>query len=300
MKKSGFSLIELLIAMAVGSIIMFAVYRTFDQTKKSAQRLDAILQKDNMIAPLYNQLEKDCTAIYVPLSAYPPKKEQQPAQQPPVKPAPAKPEEAPKLLEKIFYSTSKSSLLQELSFITTTSLLGYNETSPHLVRVTYAVKPEVENLYTLMRSESTQLAYKPEKESTVKSYEIVNNIKNISVKYYARPVSEKEEESEYKVFKEWSSEEQFKKIKRRIPDYIEFTIVWWDQALQKEYDFVIELPIIAQEKEEEKKAEKAQAPQPPPAGAKPPTTPPATPANKPGATNANPVLPLQQTGKLPS
>ncbi|MFA6066794.1 MAG: prepilin-type N-terminal cleavage/methylation domain-containing protein [Candidatus Babeliaceae bacterium] len=249
MNKRGFSLIELVIAMAVGSVILFAVYQTFNQIQKAALRLDAVLIKDTMIMPLYNQLEKDISAIYVPvpLPAGP-----APAQVAPVQASPAKPEEK-KELEKIFYTTSKDSGLQELTFITTTPLVGYDEVAPRLVRVTYALKQEPDNVYTLTRTESSQLAYKPEKATPTKSYDIAQGIKKITLTLYVFSEQKKDEKTEYKTVSEWSSEEQFKKIKKHVPDYISLTITWHDAVLRKERNFIIELPIIAQERIAEEK-----------------------------------------------
>ena len=238
MNHSGFSLLELVIALLISSMMALALYQTFHQTQKTVMHVDAFIQRNVFVTLLYNQLDKDISSIFVPHSAY---------SQESSKKSDKKNEEKASL-EKIIYAQSEQGHLKELSFITTSALIGYNEIAQRLIRVTYVLKSEANDLFTLMRTESTQLEYGPEKPLNVNSYVIAEHIKNFSITFYVS--SSQQEKSEYNKISEWSSGEQFKKMKRRVPDYIEISVVWYDTELKKDHSFNYIFPIIAQERKE--------------------------------------------------
>jgi len=252
---SGFSFIELVIAVSIAAIISIAAYRAFNQTTITMNRLEGIVDYDKALTRVYYQLEKDISAAWVPFTAYPQTDavDTNTSQQK-IKIEQTEPE---KTVEKVFYATQAKSMLQLLTCTTTTTLRGYNEQAPTIARVIYTLVPEKNSdTYTLTRQEYSTLEFEEfeKNKKTIQAFEIITNLKKLSATFIVLPVSEKEQEKkEFLTYTTWSSEEQFKKNKRRMPDYVELNGSWWDSHVKKERPFTFVFHIISKERPEEKK-----------------------------------------------
>ncbi len=263
--KPGFSLIELVIAAAVSSILALALYNAFSQTTQTVERIDRLINYDTQIPLIYNQLEKEISAAVVPGE---PEKKEKKTDQATVPAAPKldekKEEKKPEQLKKVFYSTHEKDLLKLLTFITTTPLNIYNTVSPRLVRIVYRLEQEKtpgEPSFRLLRQESNNLDYKifeGDEGKKIRSYEVVKGLKKFGITFLVLSGDQKEE-AELQKFKTWAEEQQ-KKTKRTFPDYIEIEGSLWNAQKTRDKSFKFIFPILGREPEpqEEKKESKAE------------------------------------------
>lgn len=205
--KAGFSLIELLVATMIASILGTLLFSAFYQINKFVPAIDSRTSIIEKAALINAQLEKDFAGIIVPSEFY----DRQPKEKPQAadskkddatkkeSEAKKKQEESDsdqktkKLLEKIFYSVNKSGMLDKLSFITTSSLQVYwgpksGSAKPRMVRVMYSLKENPESKdgkksYSLIRKESPKLEFEEIEKSL--EYVLADNIKSLAMDYTA-------------------------------------------------------------------------------------------------------------------
>lgn len=214
MNSKGFTIIELIIGIAISSIISIILFQSFSQTYKTINTIDNMIFMDRRISVLQNQLDKDTTAIFIPKQLNYEK------------------------LERYFYSQNNQKNLKEWTFITTNSLQIYQATSPRIVRVTYQLREnkKAQNEYLLFRKESTNLAYGAEKDAI--EYELVDFIKDFSLEFGYKQdlkINNKESKKELKILKDWTPKEpDLKKGETyKIPEIVIIKISLWDGALHK-------------------------------------------------------------------
>lgn len=214
MNLKGFTLIELIIGIAVSSIISIILFNSFSQTYKTVNTIDNLIFMDRRISVLQNQLEKDITGIFMPEQLNHEK------------------------VERYFYSTNNQGQIKEFTFITTNALQVYQSTSPRIVRVTYQLRENKQNKgsYSLFRKESTNIIYGAEKDAV--EYELTDFIKNLSIEFsYTEKPKDKDnkQRAETKVLKEWTPKEPDKKKGEtyKIPEYVTVKVTLFDGALQK-------------------------------------------------------------------
>lgn len=203
MTRTGFSLIELLVATFIASILGGLLFSAFYQINKFVPAIDnktAIIEKAALINA---QLEKDFAGITVPNEFYDRQPKLNDKQQPPAQNKDAKQDEKnnqsktdenkKKPLEKIFYSVNKNGMLDTLSFLTTSSLQVYwgqksGSAKPRIVRVVYALKEnkagkEGKKSYSLVRKESSNLEFDAIEKAT--EYVLADNVKLLTMDYTA-------------------------------------------------------------------------------------------------------------------
>lgn len=243
MNNKGFTLIELVIGIAIASIISIILFQSFSQTSKTINTIDNMIFMDRRISVLQNQLDKDITAIFIPEQLNHEK------------------------LERYFYSQNNQKQLKEFTFITTNALQVYQSASPRIVRVTYQLRENKKdsNEYSLFRKESTNLVFGVEKDAI--EYELTDYIKDFSVEFGTKESvkgkSQQKETPEIKILKEWVPKEP--DLKRgetyKIPNFVLVKVSLWDGALHKtsqdfEFRYNIYSPQELKPKQPEKKAEK--------------------------------------------
>lgn len=215
MKKNtaGFSLIELLVASLIASILGTLLFTAFYQINRFVPVIDSRTTIIEKAALLNAQLEKDFAGIIVPNEFYdrqPKTKEKAPAADADAKKdSESKKKEAEqknkkqeeadseqkkkKPLEKIFYSVNKSGMLDKLSFLTTSSLQVYwgpksGTAKPRMVRVLYILKEnptkkDGKKSYSLIRKESPKLEFEEIEKGL--EYVLIDNIKSLTMDYTA-------------------------------------------------------------------------------------------------------------------
>lgn len=293
--STGFSLIELLVATMIASILMMLLFTAFYQINRFVPVIDnrtTIIEK----AALVNaQLEKDFAGIIVPNEFYdrqPKSKEKAPAETDAKKDDASKKEadekkkkqdaadqeadadqKKKKPLEKIFYSVNKSGMLDQLSFITTSSLQVYwgpksGTAKPRMVRVLYKLKEnpakkDGKKSYSLIRKESSKLEFDEVEKSL--EYVLTDDIKSLTMDYTAvliepekkpspqagaqKPAQETKPELEIKQLAEWdqktqkgasdeASKDQNQKQMPLVPQVISVDLSLWDNAKKRSTPFV--------------------------------------------------------------
>ncbi len=195
-------------------------------------------------------------------------------------------------LEKLFYSTNKGGMLDQLTFITTNPLQIYwgaksGSAKPRVIRVRYLLKEEKPTpknpakSYALIRQESAKLDINAlDNKETAKEYEMVRGIKSLSVEYTAVLQEQKEQETpkpgatqpeaakkeaaqkkeskkkEIKKVAEWlekkEGEDESKQRLPVVPQLVEFTVALWDLPKKKSRSFSLKIPIRSEIEAERK------------------------------------------------
>jgi len=287
--KPGFTLLELLIAFAIGSFVLTAIFTIFYQTSRVLRMVNKIENEDARFYILQYQFERDLSGAFVPLRLKEKKPDEKQSKKKPLedgKKAKKEFEEVP--LEKAFSSTNKGGNLQELTFISSNPLPTYKKIGPRIVRVVYRLVEDKESavpgkkVFKLLRQEGQKFdlaKYKPGVKGAPLEYTLAKNIKNLNVEYMAAVEKEVgkngKTEIEYKTFKQWN-DEAIKKAKKEKPDLCTFKVSLWDSLKKSSSDFecTVYIPYSEPEKEQgqdkQKQAnDKQDQPQQPGKGKKP-------------------------------
>lgn len=182
MKSPGFSMLEIIIVMAVSTIIMTCLFEIYNQTSRNMQRVQRFVFQDSQIITLQSRFEKDVaglTSIWFKQAEL----ENLQAQQ----------EKKPvskefKKRSFYFYSVNKGEQLDLLTFLTTNPLQSYEKITDRFVRVVYALQPDPahENLFRLMRKEISPATELIDEKSLQpgKFYELITGIKSLELSYH--------------------------------------------------------------------------------------------------------------------
>jgi len=266
MKKHGFTLLELLIATLLASIVAGILFAALYQVNRFVPLIDSMTGVAERAALLNAQLERDLSGATVPLEFYTrqPKKEEpkQPGQaekkeqdeqkqnaqkkEKEAKSASAQQEEPKKPLEKVFYGVNKDGMLHQLSFITTNPLQVYwseksGSARPRMARVLYTLKPEpatkknAKKSYVLVRQESANLEFDAiASGQSAKEMVVIDSIKSCTVEYTSilveEPQSDEQEEEEKETGKKEQKEQQATGKKRSVKKNLD----WLDKKEESE------------------------------------------------------------------
>ncbi len=259
--KAGFTLIELIASLALTGMLMSLLFSSFFLTNRSISIAEPLIEADVRCALIHNQLVKELEGVFIPVQAELKKTGSSVV-------ASSLEKNQPKPLDKIFYSTNKNNRLEILSFITNNPLkIYYDEKSgtpkPAVVRVVYRLIETKDKNYTLLRQESSTLefeAFEVKASKPIRSYEVANNIKNITMEYAFGKKSDAKKESidqtasgggEIVRTSEWHFDEWRKKDPKtsmpRVPQFVTMKMVLWDAQLVHEniFDIMIEIPTFS-------------------------------------------------------
>lgn len=215
----GFSLIEVMLALAIGSILSGIMYMCLFQSQRVANSIENITNIQMRALIARRQLVRDISGAFIPTHILEPKKEQKKesgAQQSNAKKENGTKKEEPKakdeqgekdknikeVLGKAFDGTADDTQFKQLLFITNNPLEIYwsNKAGRPKFRaekVTYTLEQEKKDVipsYRLMRTTTYPKGGK-EKEVT-QTYELVSGIKKMTLQYIA--VIEEQETEEKK------------------------------------------------------------------------------------------------------
>jgi len=218
MKQSGFSLIEIIIALLISSFVAMMLYQSFNQTRRVVTRITGLMHATSDILPLFTQLEKDLSGAVAPLvhaqkqTAETGKTEQQSAVDKNVRAAEEKTKkneadkesESAKKEKHIFKVVLKDNKFESMSFITTNALTVVDESTTHFVRVTYRLVPQANTdqsnetkLFRLLREE---VAYEgpasgdqtDKKKKQGRPFELARNLTECTVSLQAYKIDKPE------------------------------------------------------------------------------------------------------------
>ncbi len=277
--KKGFTLIELVLAIFLASLISLSLFQLLNQVGRAVKRIVNIIEVDTPLTGFYNQVEKDVTGMFAPFSSIEAfaKKDKTASQEKERKKIPFAPKKEEKAeavsrpIEHVFELDVKNETFF-WSFITTGGIQVLDASGtitpvPFVRRVAYVLEPDPQRdrQYRLMyRFSGTQLELSSFKDSGFKpSYELINGIKQLTIELSLLEVAEKEaktsgkeKEGEEKksvqtvvashtiTVKEWRSDEIWSKYKTLIPAYVKLSGVRADPS-GAEYPFVIVSKVYA-------------------------------------------------------
>ncbi|MFC1843131.1 type II secretion system protein J [Candidatus Dependentiae bacterium] len=207
--KSGYILLELLIASAISAFVLGALFTSFNQANMALQTMDTISSIDMRILLLNNQLEKDISGAFVPFerkkqpldttSKKTSTKDDKGKQKSSTDKAKSdKPKEKFKdvPLKKGFLSKNKGENIELLTFITTNPIKAFAnqkegiKAKPRIARVKYTLVPEKERArgkqkrsFKLLRQEDFSIGFADFEKKKPRSYVLIKNIKKMSVLY---------------------------------------------------------------------------------------------------------------------
>lgn len=288
MKSVGFTLLELVISIAVAGILMVSLSLFLSQTSSYQNFVEDRATVYTRASVLLHQLEKDVAGAHVPIEniLYEKQKKEAQQQKQDAKGAPKKvieaastknkeaakekeggqeKEEAVKPIARVFYATHKNKNISQLTFITNNPLSIYWSSAvgapkPKIARVFYQLVPEFENpqSFTLMRQEGTNLdakSYETKDPKMAQGFAIVQGIKSFSMRFVVLedPKNKKEEEKDQKTNKiepvpKKASAKSSAPQEPQLPKVTEYTEWNW--------------PLLEGVKKEQKDEEKANIPFP--------------------------------------
>lgn len=309
MNKPGFTLVEILLASAIAAVLSGLLFTVVSQLNRSIPTIDRRADTYEKASMVNAQLERDLSGVSAPNEFYARQKlgakdkpqeqsssEQKKGEEQKKSAEDKKAKEtaessstdeaAKKPLEKIFYSTNKDGMFEQVSFITTNPLQIYwggkaGSAKPRVARVLYKLQEEknlrknAKKSYRLVRQESPMLDWDQFKSNeAIKEYTLADNIRSMQVEYSAvlLPQEKGKEEKpvetdkakgpakkEIEKKKDWSGkvEDDTQKDKPKrlplAPQLAQFDIVFWDEKQQRStpFSFTIRIPAELEEKRTE-------------------------------------------------
>lgn len=249
--KPGMTLLELVLVIAISSLLSMALYNSFFITGKIAQRSESRMDFDVRSATLYTVINRDMQSIVIPRSF------DEPAKKEAAPPAPQKEQKNNKELKDLFTLKRLADGKQIISFISTHYFFTeFHQDQvllrPRIGRVVYHFELDVEHegSYILFRQEAPNLslkAFEKTAQKPIQTFEVVRGIKawKVQSRY---PVEFKTppkvgQKREYKTVDGWPID----KLKNapRIPQFITITIELWHDDYQTFETFEMPLEIVS-------------------------------------------------------
>jgi prepilin-type N-terminal cleavage/methylation domain-containing protein len=259
--KQGFSLLELVVGIAISAIVTTLLYSIFSTIIQWSDYGAVTIDTDIRTAVFLHQFQKDVTGMFLPVQAIAENKAEQEDSK--------EKKDKPKLLERACYSENKGSILSLFTFIsnnpTRLSTTGQSSSSdkksiagyPYISRITYTVEQMAKgkDSYTIKRQESPQLEVptdQAKQKDTIRGYEIIDNVKAISLSFM-RPKSTSEpkktepntqkknptESVEYESFSTWPPP---KETMIDLPHMISMNLTIWNEQQNTERSVLVHIP----------------------------------------------------------
>jgi|GEM_PF-1695938 len=281
--KHGFTLIEVLIAILIASIISGILFTVWFQINRGVGTVQTFIDLYAKEAMIQQNLERDFAGAFYPVPlAQPPKGERKETEQKKESQQKKSEKESTESekdssVSKAFYATKQGDQLGVITCITNNPAQVYwsdtaGEGKPRIVRVVYRLVPQENKTgqptYKLMRQESMNLnfdAFQEGSEQSIRSFEVVNDIKSLQIQYTGLVITleEKEGKTEPKRTLEmvdiWDSDKRVEKALRQaqdekskeeqnvyraeIPSIITFKFTLLNETKKRERSFSIMVPV---------------------------------------------------------
>ncbi|MCL4361677.1 prepilin-type N-terminal cleavage/methylation domain-containing protein [Candidatus Dependentiae bacterium] len=257
--KSGFTLIELVVAISIGSILSLVLYRSLSDATTVSLRITSITDTDNQIALLYNQIDKDISTAFLPEQIFQTELKQTETPKTDQKTTTTGQEMKQFKIEKPFYAEIENENLKVISIINTNPLRGFDEVVPLIVQVAYRLVQDKESpgSFKLYRQQTSKIGTEIIDDKDMKKfrgYEIVTGLKSFKSQFIFKNLKEGETTPEAVKLKEWKSDAILQKYKRQLPEFLELEGEIQDEAKKRTRQFKFVIPILA--KYQEQKIEK--------------------------------------------
>jgi len=246
--KQGFSPLEILVAMTIGSMISLVVMKAISQLSSTLSRTVTLTQADTGAVLGMNVLEQDFSSLCMP--EYIHFKEKDSKEEVKKNNAPSQKEKKKEYFKKAFVIKQSDKNLEQCSCM---SMYTINKDHVAPKKIFYSME-EVQHgdskVYALYRQESGDLQAEKADGKSDKKFMVMNNIVSLTCTMWARHLppeeekpgkdakaapakKEKKEEKKkipYKSFAEWDSEKNDKEKKDKehlplLPEFIDITLV---------------------------------------------------------------------------
>lgn len=241
--RAGFTLVELLVATFVASLLLGLLFTVYAQVRSGTTRFDAFTQQHTSLALLESIVVRDVSGACVPLSVLydgQQKKEKKSVEQ----------GEQPKTITAIFKAVATDKLTHSFTCITNNQLASYRikgmgKPKPWFLRISYKLENDtkVKGTYRLMRQEAVDL----QETSSAPWYELVSGIKQFELTF----VSYEEQEGEQKTWKmtkhqEWNSDDNDPEDEKNyLPDLIVIRVVFARRSSFTGQTYECVIPLLA-------------------------------------------------------
>lgn len=186
--RSGFTILELTMVLAISTIMMSGLFEMYQQVIRNMQRIERFVFEDMQIVTLKTRLEKDFLGLSVIWFAQQKLQDQQDAEQKNSAQASASDRAQEKLVSLYFYSINKHENLDFFTLVTVNPLQSYGAHQKHFARVVYQVQPDPihKNMFRLMRKEIASVNEFVDEKSLAqgKFYQVIDGIKSIQTTYH--------------------------------------------------------------------------------------------------------------------
>lgn len=272
--RRGFSLIELMVGIALSSFIMLGLVQAYRNASHLLSNARTLLVMNRRIALLFNQVERDMTTaiVYHKPTKYVPaqrngsrikgrgytitKKE-------------SEDQYVPSFALEVFedggyrHRNKKWQLTKKANVLTTTPLEVYGQQQERRVRVEYelvfdkAASTPQKSSYTLLRRQTSRLENasfkkKDEDDTSIVTHVVANKVHKFCLQaVYAPKPDEKAGASvapaELVRSFTWGQKEETEKSATALPEYLSLHIELWDDDYAKTYSFECLLPLYVRD-----------------------------------------------------
>lgn len=268
--RAGFTLIEVLIATALSSLLAASLFYSYAQINKIVVYMTDYVDMFSTVILVDQVFSKDVAGAFFPVQALPtkPKKKAESTpkdtRQKSEKEAspPAEVQEQKPLLKDPFISQNRNNNMSLYSFITNNPKRIFwgaktGEPKPNVARVVYTLEEDKsatkqQSTFILYRQEGTELNIDmyTSKDSKIERYKIADNIKECKLTFQvqAEPGKDKKEAGEVKTFNDWKvgKDEEDLRSKVKLPHKVIMELTLWDTAKVRERTFTLVAPIMVQ------------------------------------------------------
>jgi prepilin-type N-terminal cleavage/methylation domain-containing protein len=265
MIKKGFALIEIIVSIAISSVIGVVLFTILIQVQKSAQFVANDVSIGIQLMTGYERLQKDFTGMFWPQFVSAKVKPVQSKQLADIKKIANKlaqktSEEqdqqlSPEIAKIIFSENTRFNeleILKECSFITCNPLQVYGETKPCIARIIYTLEPEGSNdsgSFILYRQEGLSLDYAHVKKESAK-FALIAGIRacNLSYFYQDRKLISGQNQAPDLIEKQELELDQTNHLPQNdlqetagldltgcVPSYVKLNLSLWTSLEQKDY-----------------------------------------------------------------
>ena len=204
--RKGFGLLEVVLSLAISSILVVVLLQSTSQMNKIYQKIVAISGVDRSLTLIQQQFDRDFSGIFMPEITLETEQQRDDSEgQEDIKPQEAKTDtqkEEPKevrLPQAFFSKNDGAGNCVQFTCITTNPVAVYNQPTQRMVRVVYTLEPNVHDAQTfvLLRQQSDQLDFKKftqEGSGAVRKYMVADGIKSLKIDFMIpKPQEEKKE-----------------------------------------------------------------------------------------------------------
>jgi type II secretory pathway pseudopilin PulG len=236
--RKGFMLLEIILSLAIGSILSVILLQSVGSMGKTFQKVVAVSSLERRFTLIQQQFERDFSGAMSPeiaLEDEQRRKTEDEAEQktesedkekddkkPEAKTNTKKEKPQKKKIPHAFFSkNSEAGNCTQLTCVTTNPIAIYGEAIPRLVRVVYSLDadPEHEGLFLLARQQSDILDFKdfsPDAAKPIRKYTIADGIQSWKVDYLVPKPPEDDTSTTREEAEKKKKEEEKKKDKREL------------------------------------------------------------------------------------